>query len=309
MRNGLKRFLRYLQVEKGFSQGTIEAYRGDVGKGLIPVLQRRGIFEAGDVTRAHIRAFMEYQATDRGNSNTARARKLAAIKSFFNYLVENEGLPVNPAAAVRSPRIPETEPVYLTGEESIRLLTTIDRAARPQVRERDLAIVVLFLQAGLRVSELTGLETVNVDLELGQIKINRKGNKEQYLHINAQTVEVMADYLAHRPQGRNGYFFVGANGGNLNRAHIYGVVRGYLSLAGIDKGKYGPHLLRHTFCTRLHQKGVAPFVIMELAGHKSLNTTMRYVNIENKEQSQAIDRLEIKGSWNKRASPGTARSP
>ncbi|KKL66090.1 hypothetical protein LCGC14_2148420, partial [marine sediment metagenome] len=72
MRSDLIRFLRYLQVEKGFSQGTIEAYRGDVGKGLIPVLQRRGIFEAGDVTRAHIRAFLEHLAMVRGNSNTVR---------------------------------------------------------------------------------------------------------------------------------------------------------------------------------------------------------------------------------------------
>jgi len=290
----LNRFLQYLRIEKGYSQGTIEAYRGDVGKGLIPILQSRGIFKAGDVTKAHLRAYLEYLATVRGNSNTARARTLAAIKSFFNYLVENEGLQLNPAASMRSPKIPETEPAYLTDEESIHLLTTIGRAARPQVRERDLAMVVLFLHAGLRVSELTGLKTVNVDLELGQIKITRKGNKEQYLHLNAETVEVMAGYLAHRPQARDGRFFVGTRGGNLDRTQVYGVVRRYLNLAGIDKGKRGPHILRHTFCTRLHQKGVAPAVIKDLAGHKSLNTTMRYIHIENKEHAEAIDRLEFK---------------
>ena len=103
----------------------------------------------------------------RGNSNATRARKLAAIKSFFNYLVENEELEVSPAASIRSPRIPQKEPVYLTEEECICLLTTIAREARGQVRERDMAIVVLFLHTGLRVSELTKLELVNVDLGAG----------------------------------------------------------------------------------------------------------------------------------------------
>jgi len=86
---------------------------------------------------------------------------------------------------------------------------------------------------------------------------------------------------------------VGTNGDNLGRRQVYTIVRRYMELAGINKGKYGPHVLRHSFCTRLHQKGVAPFIIKELAGHKSLNTTMRYVKIENKEQAEAIARLEL----------------
>jgi len=293
MKSKLNKFLRYLQIEKGFSQGTVEAYQLDIEKGVIPFLHQRGKFEVGEVTKDDIRAYLDYQATVRDNSNATRARKLAAIKSFFNYLVENDGLEVNPAASIRSPRIPEKEPVYLTDEESIYLLTTITRQARPKVRERDLAIVVLSLHTGLRVSELTNLKLTNVDLKRGQIKITRKGNKEQYLHLNGETVNTLARYLANRPEGKNGRFFVGTNGGNLDRTHIYGVVRRYLSLAGINKSKHGPHLLRHTFCTRLHQKGVGPFVIKDLAGHKSLNTTMRYIKIENKEQAEAIDRLEF----------------
>jgi site-specific recombinase XerD len=293
MRNELNRFLCYLQTERGFSQGTIEAYQLDIGRGLIPFLRQRGKFGTGEVTKADIRAYLDYQATGRGNSSATRARKLAAIKSFFNYLVENEGLEVNPAASIRSPKIPEKEPVYLTDEESIHLLRTIAREARPQVRERDIAIVVLFLHTGLRVSELVKLELVNVDLGRGQIKITRKGNKEQYLHLNSETVHMLARYLAARPEAPNGRFFVGNNGGNPDRRYVYGIVRRYLNLAGINKGKRGPHILRHTFCTRLHQKGVGPFTIKDLAGHKSLNTTMRYIKIENKEQAEAIDRLEF----------------
>ena len=293
MRSKLNEFLRYLQIEKGFSQGTIKAYQLDIEKGLIPFLHQQGKSEVGEVTKGDIRGYLDYVATSRGNSNVTRARKLAAIKSFFNYLVETEELEVNPAASIRSPRIPEKEPVYLSDEESIHLLTTIAQKARPQVRERDLAIVVLFLHTGVRVSELAKLELVNVDLGRGQIKITRKGNKEQYLHLNGETVSMLAGYLPNRPEALNGRFFVGNNGGNLDRGYVYGIVRRYLKLAGIDKGKRGPHILRHTFCTRLHQKGVGPFTIKDLAGHKSLNTTMRYIRIENKEQAEAIDRLEF----------------
>ncbi len=293
MKSKLNRFLRYLQIERGFSPGTVEAYQLDIERGLIPFLRRRGKFEAEEVTKDDIQAYLGYQANVRGNSNGTRARKLAAIKSFFNYLVENGGLEVNPTASVKSLKIPETQPEYLTEKECINLLQTIARKGKLQVRERDMAMVVLFLHSGLRASELTNLEMANVDLENQQMKITRKGNKEQYLHLNGETVRVLANYVANRPQGQNGRFFVGTKGGNLTRSYVYGVVRRYLELAGIDKGKHGPHLLRHTFCTRLHQKGVGPFTIKDLAGHKSLNTTMRYIRIENKEQAEAIDRLEF----------------
>ena len=293
MKSKLKKFLCYLKVENGFSPGTIKAYRLDIERGLIPFLYQRSKSEIAEVTKDDIRAYLDFLAFERDNSNAARARKLATIKSFFNYLVESEELKANPAASIKSPRIPETQPEYLTEEECIHLLETISREARPRVRERDMAIVVLFLHAGLRVSELAKLELINVDLERGQIKITRKGNKEQYLHLNGEAVSTLARYLAKRPEALNDRFFVGTNGGNLDRTYVYGIVRRYMKLSGINKGKHGPHLLRHTFCTRLHQKGVGPFTIKDLAGHKSLNTTMRYIRIESKEQAEAIDRLEF----------------
>jgi len=184
--------------------------------------------------------------------------------------------------------------LYLTDGECIRLLETMAHKAKPQARERDIAMAVLLLHTGLRVSELTNLKLSHVDLERSQIKITRKGNKEQYLHLNGEATRVLVNYLHSRLQAQNGRFFVGNNGANLSRNSVYEVVRRYLNLAGINKGKQGPHLLRHTFCTRLHQKGVAPFTIKDLARHKSLNTTMRYINIENKEQAEAIDRLEFR---------------
>jgi len=289
----LDKFLRYLEMERGFSLGTIEAYRLDIAKGLIPFVHQRGKFEAGEVTKDDIKAYLDFLATNKGNSSVTRARKLAAIKSFFNYLLESEEVKANPASAIRSPRVAETQPEYLTEGECIRLLETIARKGKREVRARDMAIIVLFLHTGLRVSELTKLRLANVDLQSGQVKIIRKGNKEQYVYLNGETVSALARYIAKRPEAQNGRFFVGTKGSNLSRTYVYGIVRRYLKLAGIDKGKRGPHIFRHTFCTRLHQKGVSPFTIKELAGHKSLNTTMRYVKIENKEQAEAVDRLEF----------------
>ena len=293
MKSKLNRFLHYLRIEKGASQGTIEAYRLDIERGLISFLYQRGKFETREVTKADIRDYLDYVATSKGNSNVTRARKLAAIKSFFNYLVENEGLKMNPAASIKSPRIPEKEPEYLTEQECVHFLETIAAKANPRVYERDLAIVVLFLQVGLRASELINLKLVNVNLDRHYIKVIRKGNKEQCLHLNGEAVSTLARYLASRPQALNGEFFVATSGNNLTRSYVYDLVRKYLKLAGIEKSKRGPHILRHTFCTRLHQKGVDPFTIKELAGHKNINTTMRYVKIENKEQAEAIDKLEF----------------
>ena len=293
MKSELNRFLRYLQIEKGASEGTIEAYQLDIEKGLIPFLCERGKFEVRETTKADIRDYMDYVATSRGNSNVTRARKLAAIKSFFNYLVENDGLEVNPTVSIRSPKLPQKQPEYLTEEECVRLLRTIARKSEPRVRERDMAMTILFLHTGLRVSELTNLELVNVDLARNHIKITRKGNREQYLHLNTETAKALVNYLDNRPQTQNGKFFVGTDGGDLTRYYVYDIVQRYMKLAGIVKLRRGPHVLRHTFCTRLHQKGVAPFTIKELAGHKNINTTMRYIRIENKEQAEAIDRLEF----------------
>ena len=293
MRSNLNKFLCYLQTQKGYSLGTIEAYGFDIGKGLIPFLLQEGKSQIAEVTKDDIGAYLRFLTLDKGNSAVTRARKLAAIKSFFNYLVENTELKTNPASSIKSPRIPGKEPEYLTDEESIRLLTTIARKAKSKLHKRDIAMVVLFLHTGLRASELTNLKLVNVDLDKNQIKVTRKGNKEQYLHLNGETVRVLKNYLANRPEALNGRLFVGTNGADLNRTYVYSMVRRYMKLAGINKGKHGPHVLRHTFCTRLHQKGVGPFTIKDLAGHKSLNTTMRYVKIENKEQAEAIDRLEL----------------
>jgi site-specific recombinase XerD len=296
----LNRFLHYLGVEKGLSRGTIKAYKLDLERGFISFLYSRGKYSVEEVTRDDIRDYLDYTAAAKNNASITRARKLAAIKSFFRYLLENEGLEVDPSASIRSPKIGWKEPQYLTEQECSRFLTAIAAKAKRRVRKRDIAIAILFLNDGLRVSELANLKISDVDLVNNQLKVIRKGNKEQYLPLNREAATALHSYLSSRPLSTNDRFFIESNGHSLSRRYIYGIIHKYLGLADIHKDKLGPHILRHTFCTRLHQKGVAPFTIQNLAGHKSLNTTMRYIKIEDREQAEAINRLDFGISYQRR---------
>ena len=293
MQEQVTRFVRYLEMERGLSRSTIKLYRRDLEGELLPFLRRRGKPRVEEVTRDDIRMYLDYLAAEKQNSAATRARKLATVKSFFNYLVENEGLKANPAASIRSPKMRRREPEYLSDGECARLLDAVASDARPEVKERNTAVILLFLHLGVRVSELVNLRMGDVDLEAGRIRVSRKGNKEQYLPLNSEALRSLRNYTAKRPQPRDGRFFVDSRGQALSRTSVYNMVRRYLHLAGISKGKQGPHLLRHTFCMRLHQKGVNPFVIKELAGHRSLDTTMRYIRIEDKERVQALKGLEF----------------
>ncbi len=292
MESQLDKFLNHLEIERGLSPNTIEAYKLDLGRGLIPFLWQQGKSRCDQVTADDIRAYLDFIAK-RGNARAARARKLAAAKSFFNYLVDTEQLSINPAARIKSPKLLDKQPVSLGEDECARLLQTVAHKGKRVTRDRDLSMLVLFLHTGIRASELTGLKLTDVDLQKGQMKISRKGGKEQYLYLNKEVKKLLTRYLANRPRSQNGQFFVGTKGQNFGRKTVYEIVHRCLMLANIDTPGCGPHLLRRTFCTRLHRKGIDPFVIKRLAGHKSLSTTMRYVEVEDKEGAEALDKLEF----------------
>ncbi len=291
MKHELDGFLRNLQVE-GYSLGTIDGYRNDLAGGLFVFLRQLEISDLASVTTDDIRNYLYHMTLNKHISNFTRKRKLASMKSFFKYLVETKMLKMNPVTAIKSPKLPDRKPAYLTEAECHRLLEAVARNARSKCKVRDLAIVILFLHTGMRVSELINLKLRNVDFESALVKVIRKGQKEQHIHLNSEAIYALKKYLSLR-QSPNGCLFVNSNGQKLSRSSIYRKVKRYLLAAGITKSKWGPHVLRHTFCTRLHQKGVNPLVLRELAGHRSLNTTMIYVHIENEEQTEALDRLEL----------------
>jgi site-specific recombinase XerD len=280
-----------MQAE-GYSRGTIDAYRNDLVRGFFVFLNERGISEPESVTTDDIREYSYFLVLHKHNSNFTRKRKLASIKTFFKYLVEIDAIKVNPADTIRSPRLPDRKPAYLTEVECYRLMRAVTGNGKNGCKEQDTAMILLFLHTGIRVSELINLTIEDINLEAAKVIVTRKGGKEQYLHLNSEIVEALSKYLSVR-QSQSNRLFSSASGQKLNRSSLYNKIRRYLSEAGIKKSKRGPHILRHTFCTRLHQKGVDPLVLKELAGHRSLNTTMKYVSIENAEQTEAIDKLKF----------------
>jgi len=269
----------------------VDEYRLDVERSLVPFLGKLGMLNARNITKDGIQRYLNYLAKERGNCSATRARKLASAKAYFNYLVETGVLKENPARSIRSPKIENKQPEYLTDLEINRLLDTVKHRAKPEMIQRDLAMIIILLHTGLRVSELTGLKTVDIDIGTKQLKVLRKGRKEQYVPLNSEAVKVLGEYLSQREQFQTDRCFVDIKGNSLSRVSLYNIVRRYFNLAGIKKDKKGPHVLRHTFCTRLHRKGVDPFIIKELAGHKNLSTTMRYISIEDKQHAHAVEKL------------------
>ena len=292
LKNKINSFINYLNVERGYSPRTVDEYRLDLESSLGPFLGKLGVLNVKHVTKDGVQRYLDYLAKERGNCAATRARKLASAKAYFNYLVETGVLKENPALSIRSPKIENKQPDYLTDLEINRLLDAVKHRAKPEILQRDLAMIIILLHTGLRVSELTGLKLVDIDLGTKQLKILRKGRKEQYVPLNSEAVRVLGKYLSQREQQcQTDRCFVDLKGNSLSRVSIYNIVRRYFNLAGINKDKKGPHVLRHTFCTRLHRKGVDPFIIKELAGHKNLSTTMRYVSIEDKQQAHAVEKL------------------
>lgn len=246
LENELYGFLDYLKVERGLSPNTIEAYRLDLGKRLIPLLRQRGKLHSGQVTTDDIRAYLGFLAAEKHNSETARARKLASAKSFFNYLMDTEVLSLNPAARIRGPKLPDTQPLSLDEKECIHLLRAVLNRANRRIRDRDLSIILLLLHTGMRASELSRLKLSDVDLEKGEAKVTRKGGRNQCLYLNEEVRTALRHYLAGCPRDGNSLLFNGTRRPELGRKSIYEIVRRCLKTAGIDKGKRGPHLLRHT---------------------------------------------------------------
>lgn len=296
MKNLLQQFTHYLSVEKGFSPRTIEAYRHDLEK-FIEFLESVGVAEIKDVSRDKIRQFLSLLAQSgykKPNTEITRARKLSSIKSFFKYLVREDVLTANPAADIETPKIPHKEPSYLTQEEYRILLATVKRVATPFYLARDLAIITTFLGTGVRLSELVGLTIKSINLEAQpSIRVKGKGNKERIIPLNDEVVSVLQKYLKTRPEVPTNHVFVSRLSNQLGTGSVYHLIKHYIKAAGIKKDKIGVHSLRHTFGASLLNNGVNLVVIQELLGHTKLETTRRYLHINNVDLRNAVDHLVL----------------
>ena len=294
-------FLEHLAKERDVSPHTISAYTRDL-RGLTSFLGRHLGAEVqwAAVTRQDLRAYLGY-LTRRGLAKRSIARALSAARSFFRYLHREELVPANPARAVASPKPERRLPGYLDQKQTATLFALAEsRATDASARfndVRDLAILELLYSAGLRVSELQGVNTGDLDLLAGQVKVRGKGRKERIVPIGAPAVRALRQYEAKREEivaraGRaaeRAAFFVTDRG---KRVSVAGVQRAVVKLLRTidDEQALSTHSLRHTFATHLVDAGADLRAVQELLGHASVATTQIYTHTSVERLKEAYRR-------------------
>ena len=316
----LREFLSYHETIKGQSQRTISEYYLDLRmflrfmrlvKDEMPYNTPLDSISIKDldiefiktITITDIFDFLSYLANDRqselsvdpGIGAAARARKLSAIKSFYKYLtVRTKLLTVNPVKDVEFPKIRKSLPKYLTLEESRRLLSSV----RGVNEKRDYAILMLFLNCGIRRSELVGLNLSDVYED--RIRVTGKGNKERIVYFGTACKAAIDAYLPERNKkvlSDNRALFGSRDNNRISVTAVHRLVKKHMLAAGLDPSQYSAHKLRHTAATLMISNGVDIKTVQEVLGHEHLNTTEIYTHIENTElkiaaEANPISRLE-----------------
>jgi integrase/recombinase XerD len=282
----LETFVNYLSVDRGHSRHTLSAYRNDLGS-LIEFLNESDSRPSSwkDVDESDIRKFL-YDLEERGYALSTKSRKIASAKSFFKFLKEEQIIENNPLVDVRQPRAGQSLPKALTIEEVDRLLETSFAATNAE-EARDTAMVELMYAAGLRVSELVGLNLRDVDLDTGTVRTIGKGSKERIIPIYDSAVESISAYIAHsrhkqvRPDtDTQEALFLNRRGGRLTRQAYWLRLNKLAIKAGISSN-ITPHMLRHSFATHLLHGGASLRHVQELLGHSSIATTQIYTHLTN----------------------------
>ncbi len=259
------------------------------------------------VTTADIYEFLLYTASVRENQPKARARKLSSIKGFYRYLTATtHQLEENPAVNISSPTIKPALPKYLSVEESVGLLEAIQNDPECKSRERDYAIVTLFLNCGMRLSELVGMNLSDLDSELRSVRVLGKGAKERVIYLNDACRTALYDYLRVRAQDQQirdpDALFLSRLHKRISNKTVQWLVYKYLGEAGLSYKHYSAHKLRHTAATLMYQTGeVDVRVLKDILGHEQLNTTQIYTHVSDAHMESAMQMNPLSGVRRKKS--------
>jgi len=290
----LERFLAHLEAERRASPHTLRAYRADLAQ-FAASLAEQGVAPA-EATPAAVRAFLARAAGTAGP--VSLARKLSALRALYRWLVRVGLAAANPARAVASPKQPRRLPEVLP-EEEVAALVEAPGADGP-LALRDRAALELLYASGLRVAELVGLDTGDLDLAQGLVRVMGKRRKERIVPVGRPAREALARYLAEarpglaaRPGARGGRgrepLFLNHRGGRLTARSVARQLDRWVRAAGLPRHVH-PHVLRHCFATHLLGNGADLRGIQELLGHASLSTTQRYTHLDWKRLADVYDR-------------------
>ena len=295
----LKEFLYYMQTIKGLSVRTVEAYYIDLNLFFRYISQKRAgaidndsldevkindftMDKLSTISQSDILDFLYFTMNVRGNSAASRARKLSSLRGFFKYMVQKtHQLEFNPCENIELPQNKKRLPKYLTLEQSMELLSNIDS----KFATRDYCIVMLFLNCGMRLSELVGIDIK--DIHDDSLRIIGKGNKERTVYLNSGCIAAIDDYLKERnsivsPAIEPALFISATRKTRLTTRGVQQIIEKSLKSAGLDGMGFSTHKLRHTAATLMHRSGGADMLALkEILGHEHVSTTEIYTHLSD----------------------------
>lgn len=303
----MREFLVYMKTIKGKSENTVNEYYLDLRTFFRFLKVHRKLIDTNivdfkdisikdidlefikTVTLTDAYEFMNFSISQRNNSASTRARKSSSLKSFFNYLVSKKGvLSVDPLKELEVPKIKKTLPKYLTLEESLELLNAVDGP----YKERDYCILTLFLNCGIRLSELVGLNLSNIRSNRTML-VHGKGNKERVVYLNDACIAAIEDYMKVRPVDNvkdKSALFISRQLKRISPKTVQAMVNKYLQKIGLEDSGYSVHKLRHTAATLMYQHGDVDIRVLQyILGHENLGTTEIYTHLSSTQMEKAAD--------------------
>ncbi len=306
-------FLNYMETIRGKSKNTIIAYSYDLSlffkfikikRNIVPTDTNLDEIYIGDIDEYTIRtislsdlySFLSFAANERDNKNQARARKVACLRSFFKYLQSKAKIiDENPALEMETPKINSRQPIYLTLNESKRLLTSIDG----ENKERDYAIITLFLNCGLRLSELVGIDINKINGDI--LTVIGKGDKERTVYLNKACLNAINTYLKVRPhdgvKDKNA-LFISERKQRISKRTVQYLVKKYIGASDLDTEKYSTHKLRHTAATLMYKYGNVDIrALQHILGHENISTTQIYTHVDDDRLRSAVKANPLSGEF------------
>lgn len=304
----LEDYLNYMEFIKGVSPNTIKEYYFDLRSFFKFIKIRYKLvdvdvpFDKIDISDIDINlikeiniqdlhAYISYTDRERHNRNATKSRKVASLRSFFQYLHTKIGvLDEDPTQFLESPKIESRHPVYLTLDQSKDLLNSVLNNKNEEYRKRDYAIIMLFLNCGLRLSELVSID-INKIRDEDSLTVIGKGNKERIIYLNKACVDAINNYIKVRPKDVNDpeALFISKQKNRMSNRAIQHMVDKYLEKAGLDTSVYSVHKLRHTAATLMYQYGNVDIrALQEILGHESVSTTQIYTHADNERLRNAV---------------------
>lgn len=286
----VKDFQDYLEFERGLSQQSIFSYVSDINK--FNKFLRQDEKDFAQITKKEVQDFLRNETLNK-ISNSTKARVIASLRQFYNYLEQKNIVRQNPMLNIESPRVDRSLPEFLTEKEIKKLFSVFDK--NKYLEMRDLTMFELLYSCGLRISEACGLRISDIDFNNSWLSIYGKGDKERLVPFGEVAHELLQDYLkktrSHISQDEQlDYVFISRKGGALSRKSAWRLFKGYIERAGIQKN-ITPHTLRHSFATHLIQNDADLRSVQELLGHMDISTTQIYTHLAANELQEAHEKF------------------